>query len=292
MKRRKGFTLVELLVVIAVIALLMAILMPVLRRAQDQAMRILCGNHEKNVLLACTMFADTHANLLPAAGGYWPWDIDRDIVRDLLRNMGVDVDSLTYNTPQDNPGGISAAFAPVPLPGAVGGGINNGDWFPIQYADHFYCPANKEQSRYRKTMWNYGGYIVSGYTMLWYGQRINDNGKRPIYAAVKPEEFTPEFIDTAKRWVNRTDIPQASEAELIVDATLSSFSNDRIKYPYGNFLKVAGGGNGTDSSSHLNTDAKASGGNMGFVDGHVEWRSFTDMRARWRYGGGNPYFWW
>ena len=73
--KRKGFTLVELLVVIAVIALLMAILMPVLRRAQDQAMRILCGNREKNLLLAFTMYADTHNNQLPRSGGYWPWDV-------------------------------------------------------------------------------------------------------------------------------------------------------------------------------------------------------------------------
>ncbi len=39
---RKAFTLVELLVVIAIIALLMAILMPALRKAHNQSKAVVC----------------------------------------------------------------------------------------------------------------------------------------------------------------------------------------------------------------------------------------------------------
>ena len=51
MNKQKAFTLIELLVVIAVIALLMAILMPALRRAKEQARALVCGRHLQQLLL-------------------------------------------------------------------------------------------------------------------------------------------------------------------------------------------------------------------------------------------------
>ncbi|MFI4911569.1 MAG: prepilin-type N-terminal cleavage/methylation domain-containing protein [Sedimentisphaeraceae bacterium JB056] len=45
----KGFTLIELLVVISIIAVLMAIMMPALRKAREQAYRVVCGANMKQI---------------------------------------------------------------------------------------------------------------------------------------------------------------------------------------------------------------------------------------------------
>ena len=63
--RSRGFTLIELLVVIGIIALLLAILLPVLSRAKDQAARVSCMNNQKQMLAACIMYANDGNGYLP-----------------------------------------------------------------------------------------------------------------------------------------------------------------------------------------------------------------------------------
>lgn len=58
MKNKKAFTLVELLVVISIIALLLAILMPSLQRAREQAKSLVCKNHLKQLGLANTIYTN------------------------------------------------------------------------------------------------------------------------------------------------------------------------------------------------------------------------------------------
>ena len=67
--RRKGFTLVALLVVIAIIALLMGILMPALARVRQLAFRLTCGTNLSGVGKAMLIYANDYEDELPKAGG-------------------------------------------------------------------------------------------------------------------------------------------------------------------------------------------------------------------------------
>ena len=63
---KTGFTLVELLVVISIIAILLSILIPSMQKARATAKRVICGNQLKQVGAGMIMYADAYNNLMPA----------------------------------------------------------------------------------------------------------------------------------------------------------------------------------------------------------------------------------
>jgi prepilin-type N-terminal cleavage/methylation domain-containing protein len=63
--QRCGFTLVELLVVIAVLSLLMAILMPMLSQARQQARRAACAANLRQVGMAIHLYAEAFDDTIP-----------------------------------------------------------------------------------------------------------------------------------------------------------------------------------------------------------------------------------
>src|SRR5882724_3461316 len=84
-RSRRGFTLVELLVVIGIIALLVSILLPALNKAREDAKRVRCLSNERQLVMAWQMYASDNkghfagANTPPytplgADGkGWWYW---------------------------------------------------------------------------------------------------------------------------------------------------------------------------------------------------------------------------
>src|ERR1044071_9849182 len=64
---RNSFTMIELLVVVAIIAVLAAILLPALQNAKEQAKRTQCMNSLRQVSIALIVMADEHDGYLDDA---------------------------------------------------------------------------------------------------------------------------------------------------------------------------------------------------------------------------------
>ena len=65
---RRAFTLIELLIVIAIIAILASLLLPVLAKAKMQAKFIQCINNQRQLSLTWVMYASDNGDALPANG--------------------------------------------------------------------------------------------------------------------------------------------------------------------------------------------------------------------------------
>ena len=77
---RRGFALIELLVVVAIIALMLSILVPSLRRVRLSAMQLSCANNLRQINLGVHMYLDAYDNTYPCAQDpistspfYWLW---------------------------------------------------------------------------------------------------------------------------------------------------------------------------------------------------------------------------
>lgn len=70
---KQAFTLVELLVVISIIALLLGMLMPALKRAREKGRQVVCMSHLRQIGVAEKLYASDYRDLYPDAntvGGF------------------------------------------------------------------------------------------------------------------------------------------------------------------------------------------------------------------------------
>ena len=78
MRKPKGFTLLELLIVVAILAMLLGMLMPTLQKAIEIAEDVMCKTNQNSIRQALSMYAKDHDEYLPCNGypndGTYYWD--------------------------------------------------------------------------------------------------------------------------------------------------------------------------------------------------------------------------
>ena len=137
MRKKNGFTLIELLVVISIIALLIAILMPALNKAREQAPGTVCMANQKNLMLAYTMYADENDGRI--VGGYVATSLETVLA---AKHQWVFYPQDENGTPTDVYGGT------VPTLKDRKNGIEKGKlWKYLRTHEVYHCPGD---SRIRK----------------------------------------------------------------------------------------------------------------------------------------------
>lgn len=138
---RRMFTLLELLIVIAIIGILVTLLMPSLGKAREKARIAVCQSNLSQIYKACLVYANNHNRKLPppgnntghsGGGSVWAYTLNREVSDELHLYLN---SKQTDNTVFD-------------------------------------CPSNEASPRGEKTVGSTKLYLMDQYSMLTYFERL------------------------------------------------------------------------------------------------------------------------
>jgi prepilin-type N-terminal cleavage/methylation domain-containing protein len=196
-RRSRGFTLVELLVVIGIIAVLIAILLPALSKARDHANRVACTSNLKQLMTAVLFYTNENHYYLPYAN-----DNETD-----YPGPGWLFDQLDPAI-----GGYGTGKSPT-LQTQVEGGVL---WQYLKTHKVYHCPADPEPYNWGKS------HNLTSYLMNWasvgFGAKtglliVSGKATRPGYKITQMKSYAWSFWEgdevnaNGSMWDDGTNFP-------------------------------------------------------------------------------------
>jgi prepilin-type N-terminal cleavage/methylation domain-containing protein/prepilin-type processing-associated H-X9-DG protein len=272
----RGFTLIEMLVVLTIIMLLLAILLPALSTVKETTRRMVCSQQVKQVVLALHMYANENDHHLP--GSNW---ISPSWMRNggsLLSMLGGEAEGLglfkcpsfdgEYYTPY-----VGHPYAPpIVIPHDDGGiGAIKNDIVRMQYTyvggrgdcDRGNLGCLQPEEVFNSDMWK-------GWTCFGNCASLADPDKPGPALTLDYRSFPAEVgVFTDHMWLWRG--PQGPWGTPIHNANWDTLGGDVIPNHTGSRLNRFSGAIRNNWTE---------GGNVGFMDGHALWRNGKEIKQR------------
>jgi len=175
----------------------------------------------------------------------------------------------------------------------------NGEWLWDMHKDQadlliaaganqhvFYCPSLSASVQDSTNWWDYTStHRITGYASMikhGYSDGKMTNGLSAVTSA-------KVFLEKASGSDSKTNV---SATEIIFDATISA--NNTTNASSATWQVVSGTGIVANQyPAHLEGAKLPYGGNILFLDGHLQWRNIRDMKIWFQaQSGSNPYWWW
>ena len=256
---KKGFTLVELLVVVAIIAILAAMLLPALSRARERARAAVCMSNLKQIANAFHMYTLDYDGYLPPE-------------RYRAYSSGSSYRSYQWLL-------LKLPWYPYKLGYLPAPPEENKKWLNKTYGTPavgvFRCPSCKPFSACGS-----GGGYSAGYGVLYYADGTPSGG----YPTGNPSTHEWGFF---KYWPGNYEIPDKidwvkhpSDRALILDSAM--YSNEigpAVLDVYHPDPTINGRSMTWEEMGHGAARRHNGGSNVAMVDGHVEWMKWEDLNA-------------